>query len=225
MVDESNDKVSELVSTLEETLTVFEQSNKYARKRNKIAKQQLRQSELNYEQVERQYLIEKSHLQPIFKLSVTEFLTCEADFLNDPEQATEAKFLSGVGIGVDERVLRIVLDVKGDAVYMQPSVVVGKTKPVDDEQAFSMTSKLYFVAIDQVSIDQSVSELTLYLVYRDKTTLPVIHKYKLVKRADSTLLRWDAMHLDTVYVSSHKKISRLKNAVGCAEYFFNREQN
>lgn len=223
MIDENNTMVSELVSTLEETLTAFEQSNKYARKRNKIAKQQLRQSVLNYEQVERQYLIEKSHLQPTFKLSVTEFLTCEPDFLNDPEQATEAKFLSGVGIGVDERVLRINLDVKGDAVYMQPSLVIGRVRSVDDEQASGMTNKLYFVAFDQLSADHSIAELVVYLVYRDKTTLPVIHKYKLVKRVDSTLLRWDAIHLDTVYVSSHKKISRLKNAIGCAEYFSERE--
>jgi len=208
---------------LVEALVFLKKSNKHARKKNSIAKRQLRQSELNYEQVERQYLIEKCHLQPVFKLSVTEFLTCEPDFLNDPEQATEAKFLSGVGIGIDERVLRISLDVKGDSVYMQPSIVIGKTKLADNEQAFDMTGKLYFVAVDQVKVDQLTGSLDVYLVYRDKTTLPVIHKYKLTKRPDSTLLRWDASHLDTIYVSSHKKLSQLKNSAGCAKYFLDRE--
>ena len=224
MIDKNNKEIDDFKDSLAEALVVFEENNKHARKRNRIAKRQLHQAQLNYEQVERQYLIEKSHLQPTFKLSVTEFLTCEPDFLNDPEQATEAKFLSGVGISIDERVLRINLEVKGDAVYMQPSIVIGKTQLSDDEQAFDMTDKLYFVAVDQVNVDQQAGTLDVYLVYRDKTTLPVIHKYKLVKRPDSTLLRWDAMHLDTVYVSSHKKVSRLKNAAGCADYFSDREQ-
>jgi len=225
MTDKNSQQVDDLNTNLKKALTVFKESNKHARKKNIIAKQQLKQSLLNYEQVERQYLIEKSHLQPIFKLSITEFLTCEPDFLNDPEQATEAKFLSGVGIGSDERVLRIQLDVKGDEVYMQPSIVIGKNNPVDDEQAFDMTDKLYFVAVEQVTVDQSTKELDVYLVYRDKTTLPVIHKYKLVKRTNSNLLRWDALHLDTVYVSSHKKMPLLKSATGCEGYFINRESD
>jgi len=113
--------------------------------------------------------------------------------------------------------------VKGDTVYMQPSIVIAKTKLADNEQAFDMTDKLYFVAVDQVKVDQLAGSLDVYLVYRDKTTLPVIHKYKLTKRPDSTLLRWDAIHLDTIYVSSHKKLSQLKNSAGCAKYFLDRE--
>lgn len=225
MVDENNKEIDELKVNLDEVLVVLNESNKHARKKNRIAKRQLRQSVLNCEQVERQYLIEKSHLQPRFKLSATEFLTCEPDFLNDPEQATEAKFLCDVGISIDERVLRINLDVKGDAIYMQPSIVIGKAKPVDDEQAFDMTGKLYFVSVDQVSVDQSTGVLDVYLVYRDKTTLPVIHKYQLVKRSGSTLLRWDAMHMDTIYVTSHKNLSNLKSAAGCAGFFSKREED
>lgn len=221
--NKNNNEISVLKKDLQQVIETFKESNEHAQRRNELAQKELHQSKLNYEQVERQYLIEKSRLQPIFRLSATEFLSCEPDFLNDPEQATEAKFLADAGIGVDERVLRISMEVTGEGVYMQPSLVIGKVSNDADEQAMSMTDKLYFITVEQAAIDESNNSLDVYLVYRDKTTLPVIHKYQLVKRSGSTLLRWDPMHMDTYYVSSHTHRNRLKKAEGCAEFFSNRE--
>lgn len=224
MSDKKNKQVDAFTLCNEEAIQLFKESNKQARKRNRLAKRQYKQSVLNYEQVERQYLIEKSRLQPTFKLSVTEFLTCEPDFVNDPEQAGEAKYLADSGIGVDERVLRIKLQVKNDAEYMQPSIVIQKTESnVSDERTLAMSDLLYFVPVDSVLVSSDKSGMELFLVYRDKTTLPVIHKYQLVQRYDSALLRWDVSHLDTVYVSSHKKLQSFNSASGCAALFASRE--
>ena len=216
-MNDNNKEAVVLINSLDDVLASIKESNKHARKRNRLIKRQYKQSILNYEQVERQYLIEKSRLQPEFRLSVTEFLVCEPDFLNDPEQAGEAKYLADLGLEVDQRVLRIKLDVKGDAIYMQPSIVIEKSQNDNskaDERVQAMTERLYFTSAESINIDQSTDSIDVYLVYRDRTTLPVVHKYQLIKRAESTLLRWDAMHLDTAYVSSHKKLSRFKSAAG-----------
>jgi len=103
-----------LSSNAEQALSILKESNRLARKRNRLAKRQYRQSVLDFEQAERQ------HLQPSFRIKVTEFLTCAPDAMADPEQAVEAKYLSEHGIAVDELVLRLKIDVKGDAEYMRP---------------------------------------------------------------------------------------------------------
>lgn len=208
----------------DELLLVAKQSNKHARKRNRLAKRQHEQLVLNYEQAERQYLIEKSRMQPKFRLSVTEFLMCEPDFMNDPEQASEAKYLADFGVGVDARVLRIKVDVKGDMEYMRPSIIIEKSKNNDaDERAYAMTELIYFVPVASIELSGSDNSSTAYLVYRDKTTLPVVHKYRLTQQLDSALRRWEAVHLDTVYATSHKNLSTLNSSMGCAELFAGRE--
>ena len=226
MSDKNNKQLDELIGAVNASLKEFKKSNKHARKRNRLAKRQYQQSVLNYEQVERQYLIEKSHLQPSFRLSVTEFLTCEPDFVNDPEQASEAKFVFGYGVGLDERVLRIKVHVKGDAEYMRPSLVITRdAEGIVDERAFAMSELLYFVPADSIYISPESGACEVYLVYQDKTTLPVIHKYRLVQRNDSALPRWDAFHCDTVYARSHKGVSSYEKSDGCAALFIDRAKS
>jgi len=225
MSDKSSEELSTLASKIDDALALFKEHNKHARKRNRLAKKQYQQSVLNHEQVERQYLIEKSRLQPSFRLSATEFLMCEPDFVNDPEQASEAKFVSGFGIELDERVLRIKLHVKGDAEYMRPNLVIPRSNEQQgDEHAYAMSELIYFVDVDSVQVSKAGS-LDVYLVYQDKTTLPVIHKYQLVQRNDSTLPRWDASHVDTVYAASHKNVLSYKNSAGCEALFADREKS
>lgn len=198
--------------------------NKLALRRNRLAKRQHQQEILNYEQGERRYLLEKSYLQPTFRLSVTEFLSCEPDFMNDPEQASEAKFLAELGVGVDQSVIRMRVHVKGDAEYMRPSIVIPSAQSnVMDERAHSMTDLIYFATVDSINIAEEDESTLLYLVYRDKTTLPVVLKYKLARQLESALRRWDATHLDTVFVTSHRALSRLHSAAGCADLFADRE--
>jgi len=224
--DKSNEELSKLADCVDEALLLLKENNKQARKRNRIAERQYQQSVLNHEQVERQYLIEKSRLQPTFRLSATEFLMCEPDFVNDPEQASEAKFVSGFGVELDERVLRIKLHVKGDAEYMRPGLVIPRRANSDiNEQAYAMSELLYFVSVDSVKVSKENGSLDVYLVYQDKTTLPVIHQYQLTQRNDSALPRWDSSHVDTVYAASHKNVSKYKYAQACAKLFSDREQS
>lgn len=230
-MSKNNNKESDVLGTelvaghLEQALSAFKEHNKQARKGNRLAKRQYLQSVLNYEQAERQYLIEKSRMQPTFRLLVTEFLMCKPDFMNDPEQAGEAKYLSDLDVAVDARVLRIKVHVKGDAEYMRPSIVIQKSgKESVDEHAYAMTELLYFVPVDSIELSASVTSSSAYLIYRDKTTLPVIHKYGLIQQHDSALRRWDAIHLDTVYVSAHKDLSKLNSSEGCATFFRDREE-
>jgi len=219
-MSDNKKEIGRLRDELQTLVSVLHKGNKLARKRNRIAKQEYRQSVLNYEQVERQYLIEKSRLQPTFRLSVTEFLTCEPDFVNDPEQASEVKFLFDRGVGIDQRILRIKITVKGDAEYMQPSMVIPLLQDEEDERAYAMSDLLYFVPVDRLEVNDP--QLETYLVYRDKTTLPVIHKYRFDQRTDSTLLRWDVAHLDTAYADSH--LSKFNNISNCSALFLSREQ-
>jgi hypothetical protein len=231
LISKSDNKGSDL-SELErltqgiyKLLRVVGKSNQHARKRNRLAKRQQQQSSLAYEQAERQYLIDKSGLQPSFRLSVTEFLTREPDFVNDPEQASEAKHLCQQGVGIEQRVLRLKLDVKGDANYMRPSMVVGKKGKPADERADSMTDLIYFVEIAGVDVSNVDGCITMFLVYRDQTTLPVIHKYRLTPNHILALPRWDTVHLDTVYVSSNKNSLSLNSSRTCAEFFDIRDKN
>jgi len=204
MSDKNNKQADTLARYIEQAIPVLKESNKQARKRNRLAKQQYKQSVLNYEQVERQYL--------------------EPDFVNDPEQAGEAKFLADLGVGVDERVLRVKLQVKNDAQYMQPSIVIQKAEQNErDERIIAMSDLLYFMPVNSVYIPEEKPCIDVFFVYRDKTTLPVIHKYQFVQRHDSALLRWDVSHLDTVYVSSHKDLQSFDTAAGCAAFFSSRE--
>lgn len=214
-----------LKDSLKDLAAALKQSNRHASKRNRLAEMQHQQSVLNYEQEQRRYLIEKSNLQPTFRLSVTEFLTCEPDFVNDPEQASEAKFLSDFGVGVDQRALRIKVHVKGDVPYMRPSIVLAKHAQgkVKDEQIYSMSELIYFVDVASMALTEENGSTDAYFVYRDKTTLPVLHKYRLAPRKNSALLRWDATHLDTLFASSHKDLEATKTSAGCAALFSARE--
>lgn len=226
--DNNSDNSSEknaLPQFYQDALLAFKKSNKHARKRNRLAKLQYQQSVLNYEQVERQYLIEKSKLQPTFRLSVTEFLMSEPDSLNDPVLANEAKYLSEFGVEVDDRVLRFRVSVKGDAEYRRPSLVITKSnQKTPDERSYSMSDLLYFTPVQNINIDQSTQSFEVYFVYRDSTTLPVIHKFRIKQQLGSTLSRWDVAHLDTVYASSNKSRSSLDNSYGCAKLFAEREK-
>lgn len=219
--------VSELLNNhLEKILEVAKKSNKHAAKRNRLAKRKHRQSVLNYEQAERQYLIEKSRLQPTFSLSVTEFLACDPDFFNDPEPASEAKYIASLGVVVDEQVLRIKVHVKGEAEYLQPSLVIKKAgADVQDERVDSMSKLLYFAPMSDIHIDEHTHSIDVYFVYFDITTLPVIHKYQLTKQKKSALQRWDVVHLDTIYATSDKQLSLLNSAAGCAALFTHRIKN
>ncbi len=221
---ETNAQLIELLNnSVTRAINIAKQSNKQARKRNRIAKRQLRQSILNYEQLERQYLIEKSALQPTFKLFVTEFLMFEPDFLNDPEVASEAVYLANLGVEIEQRVLRFRLRVKGDAEYRRPSLVIQRLGQVgDDETTYSMNELLYFIPLADIGTDDNVDSFLAYFVYRDKTTLPVVHKYQIAQRQDSTLRRWEVTHLDTAYAGSHKNISALKTSTGCEALFLAR---
>jgi len=226
-MSDNKKEIEALKCCIEEVMPVLKETNNQARKRNRLAKKQYQQSKLNYEQVERQYLIEKSRLQPTFRLSVTELLVCEPDFVNDPEQASEAKFLDDRGIKKDQRALRIKVQVKGDAQYMQPSIVIEKTKKSnDDDRMMAMNDLLYFIDVSRVVVREGDTPyMDVFFVYRDKTTLPVVHKYKIVQRYDSALLRWDVSLLDTIFVSSHKGLHSLNNAEQCAALFTSREGN
>jgi hypothetical protein len=212
------------VSDIAQATALIKESNKHARKRNKLAKRQHRQSVLDYEQAQRQYLIEKSRLQPKFRLSVTEFLTCEPDFVNDPEQASEAKYLSEQGVGLEQRVLRLKLDAKGDAGYMRPSIVISNANKTADQRAHSMTDLIYFAEVANIVVADDDGCITVFLVYRDKTTLPVIHKYQLTPNHDLALPRWDAVHLDTAFVGSHKDSPSLNSPTACAQFFATRDR-
>jgi len=219
-------ELESLTEHLKEAVSVAKKSNKHARKRNRLVKLQHRQAALNYEQAERQYLIEKSRMQPKFRLTATEFLLCEPDFLNDPELASEAKFLSGYSVAVDERVLRVKIHVSGGAEYMRPSVVFTKSSErVCDELAYSMTELICFIPVTNIGTSDNANSSLVYLVYQDKTTLPVILKYQLVPNHDSALPRWDVVHLDTVYATSHKGISTFSHSQGCAALFSDRESS
>jgi len=213
-MNDTAQKNDDLVKQMSAIASALEESNQLTRKKNRIAKRQHKQSKLNYEQVERQYLIEKSALQPLFSVSVSEFLTCEPDFVNDPEQASEVKFLAEQGVGVDERVIRVSMKVKGEAPYMQPSLVVRgfDTCERGTQCAYAMSDLLYFIPAKNIKTQDANQQIDAYWVYKDRTTLAVLHHYQFTKRKGATLLRWDIAHLDTAYVASHRHKSSFNYA-------------
>jgi hypothetical protein len=139
-------------------------------------------------------------------------------------QASEAKFLSERGVGLERRVLRLKLDTKGDADYMRPSIVISHADKAADQRAHSMTDLIYFTEVANVDLADKHGCITAFLVYRDQTTLPVIHKYRLTPNHDLALPRWDTAQLDTVYVGSHKDSPSLNNAAACAQFFATRDR-
>jgi len=226
-------------------LSLINKNIKQAKRRNRLLKEQNLQSQLDYQQSARLYLIEKSRMQPLFKLTVNEFLLNKVDYVNDPEHAAEAKFLIDFGYAIDQRLLRIKLTVKGDGTVLHPSLVAKtfENKAADQssvlngnliesvEQAeplneclLSMTSRTFFVAVDSLDItlskDKSLDHsFDLYLVYRDQTTLPVVLKYIIKQQSDSRLLRWENEHVDTMFVESRKTLKLLKNSFFCEQLF------
>ena len=228
--NEKESFVSDLLSDdPQQLLSVIEQSNKLARQRNRLAKRQHQQSMLDFEQAQRQYLIEKAHLQPSFRMTVTEFLTCEPSSMSDPEQAGEAKYLSDRGIGIDTLVLRFRLDVKGDSEYMRPYLVLHRPSDTgSDQRACSMSELLYFTTLESVGDGlvkaQEKHSFYVYFVYRDKTTLPVVHKYRVSQLQNSGLRRWEVEHVDTAYAKSHKNLARFYSSQGCDKLFSDRDQ-
>ncbi len=201
-------------------LKELKKTNKHAAKHNRLIKQQIRQAALEYELTERQYLIDKSALQPKFRLTVTEFLTCEPDFVNDPEQASEAKFLADRGVRQDQRALKIRLESEGGAPYMHPNILFKqKGQSNHDDRIYAMNEKTFFIDIASLDLTESTTSTMAYLVYRDRTTLPVLHQYQLTQRQGSALLRWDVQHLDTVYATNKDNTKTLNTHSGCAELF------
>lgn len=222
----AQDFIEDLSGTLENVVAQLTDLNKSARKRNRLAKRQLRQDELNYEQLERQYLMEKSNLQPSFKLSVSEFLLSEPDFLSDPEVASEAAYLIDQGFDVEESILRIRVQLIGGGECRRPSLVIARTQSMEpDERVYSMSEGLYFIRLAEINIAKHAPEFISYFVYRDKTTLPVVHKYQVAQLENSTLRRWEVSHLDTIFASSHKGLSALNHSLGCADLFVEREDS
>lgn len=198
-------------------------ANHVARKANRMAKKQYQLSLLEYEQRERQYLIEKSALQPTFKVSATEVLVCEPDFVNDPEQASEASFVLANDVGIDHRVLRIRIDAKGDAEYRRPCLFYS----INPEQqsnglAYAFSTNTYFVALEGHNNDVHINSVVIYFVYKDKTTLPVIHQYVLTKDDVSALQRWQVSHQDTVYTTTHS-LSLVFDSVSVCESLFTKK--
>lgn len=222
--DISNESLKLIADCLDEQQALQRKSNKLASKRNRIEKKKHQQSLLDFEQAERQYLIEKSKLQPTFRLTATEILTCEPDFVNDPEQASEAYFLKEQGVGVDQHVLRLRLDAKGSSDYMHPSIVYcGDGDAHSSGLAFAMSQYVYFIHLDEVSNKQkALDQLIVYFVYRDKTTLPVVHKYKLSKEINSALQRWQVFQVNTVYAKTPSTHRRLETAEECENLFLNK---
>lgn len=196
---------------------------KHLKTRNHLAKAQINQDSLKFEQTERLYLLEKSKLQPKFKLNVTEFLLCEADFMNDPEQAGEAKFLADRGIEVDERILRFQVNLEHKGQYLRPRLIISRDNiDSDDDLAFSMHDRLYFLPFSELSNSAQHSAFDAYWVYQDQTTLPVIQKHRITQQKDSSLMRWNAVHEDTVFALSKRPSRSFTSSESCRQLFQNR---
>ena len=222
----SHDKQQEqyqLTAKIEELIAAQKRRNKLAKKQNKLAAAELKHKQYTFEQTERLYLIEKSRLQPKFKLNVTEFLLCEPDYMNDPEQAGEAKFLTDLGFDIDERILRFQISLVEKENYLRPRLIVGQTNnKTDDDYAFSLTDKLYFLPFDLLSMTPRKTAFDCFFVYQDQTTLPVVQRYRASQRPGSSLMRWNASHEDTVFSFSKDSLASLSSAVGCASLFADR---
>lgn len=221
--DTSNFLYDSISENLKELGILQKKGNKIAKQLNLIKKKQHQQSLLDFEQSERQYLIEKSKLQPSFRLSVSETLACEPDFVNDPEQASESSFLKDMGVECDDRVLRLRLDVKGNAEYMHPSVVFSDPECSEfSGLAHAMNERVYFISLGDTSAKNNIQHLIVYFVYRDQTALPVLYKYKLKKEPNSALQRWHVSKIDKVYAKTHNALVVLETAKECEQLFISR---
>lgn len=220
----NTDSVRLIAESLNGLLVAQKKANKISKKQKRIDEKQYRQSLLDFEQSERQYLIEKSNLQPTFRLSATEVLVCEPDFVNDPEQASEASFLLKKDVLVDQRVLRLQLGVKGHADYMHPSLVYSiASEENPNGLAYAFSEHTYFVPIKELGNSNKVNSLTIYFIYKDKTTLPVIHKYHLNKDMTSSLQRWSVSQVNTVYATTADMQSVFVTAHACEALFLIKE--
>lgn len=218
--DTSQDSAYLIAKSLKELLVTQKEANKISKQQKRIDKKQYQQSLLDFEQSERQYLIEKSNLQPIFRVSATEVLVCEPDFVNDPEQASEASFLLAKKVKVEQRVLRLRVETKGHAEYMHPSMVYSiGSEQKSDGLAYAFSEHTYFVPIQELNSRNSVSSIVIYFVYKDRTTLPVIHKYLLTKDMSSALQRWSVTQVNTVYANTAAMQSVFETANACEVLF------
>jgi hypothetical protein len=82
-----------------------------------------------------------------------------------------------------------------------------------------MSEYVYFVSLGEAEANTNVENLIVYFVYRDQTTLPVLHKYKLIKEFDSALQRWQVLQIDTVYAKTSTSLMSLETVVECEQLF------
>ena len=218
---EKND--SDLIDALDRFIAEQKQQNKHSTKRNALSQQKLQLDQLRLDQAERLYLLEKSKLQASFKLSVTEFLLCEPNFMVDPEQAGEAKFLTDLGVEIDERVLRLQVTVVQKGQILRPRLVIKNNhKKNSDDLAFAMSEKLYFLPVKRLCEGVSTQAFDAYWVYHDQTTLPVLQKYRISQQQDSSLARWNVVHEDTVFALAKHSLDTLNLSDGCQSLFDDR---
>ena len=223
MTKKSKEDVQDIALQLESLVKAQKKHIKHLKQKNRLARSKIEQDSLRFEQTERLYLLEKSKLQPSFKLSVTEFLLCEADFMNDPEQAGEAKFLKDLGIEIDERVLRFQVNLEEKGQYLRPHLVIDRDDIENDHDlhdlAFSMHDRLYFLPFSRLSDNSNKSAFDAYWVYQDQTTLPVIQKYSIAQQKESSLMRWNAVHEDTIFGLTKQKSKSFNSSETCKVLF------
>jgi len=168
--------------------------------------------------------------------------------MNDPEQAGEAKFLKDLGVKIDERVLRFQVNLEQKGQYLRPRLIIDPdiiesdiiesegavTESVVNEGAgkhntesnhdlaVSMHDRLYFLPFKQLSENTQHNAFHVYWVYQDQTTLPVIQKYSITQQKNSSLMRWNAVHEDTVFALSKQKPESFNSAEKCKLLFENR---
>lgn len=248
MTKKSKEGVQDIALQIDKLAKAQRKHTMHLKLQNRLARAQIDQDNLRFEQTERLYLLEKSKLQPSFKLNVTEFLLCEADFMNDPEQAGEAKFLKDSGINIDERVIRFQVNLEEKGQYLRPRLIIdrdniesentvrestvneGSNKHYAEDNnsssehdlAISMHDRLYFLPFNQLSKNSQHSAFDVYWVYQDQTSLPVIHKYLITQQKDSSLMRWNAVHVDTVFGLTKQMSESFNSAEGCKLLFSNR---
>ena len=219
----TENKQRDLTNEMSKLVAEQKKQSKHFKKQNRLAQQQIEQSQLKIEQTERLYLLEKSKLQPKFKLSVTEFLLCSPDFMADPEQAVEAQFLTDLGVNVDDRVLRFQMTVVEKGQYLRPHLVVARKQTQDkNDNAFAMSGLLYFLPFNMLADDTGDDAFDVFWVYRDQTTLPVVQKYRVSQRQSTKLTRWDVMHIDTVFALAKDSPETLNSSLGCEKLFGDR---
>ena len=217
---------------IEQAFALIRKKNKYAKQQNRLLKKQVVQSKLDHQQAERLYLLEKSKIQPTFKLSVSEFLLSRPDFVNDPEHAMEADFLVKSGYSVDQRILRFKLSDNGKGQFLRPALLVNSAsqniseKDKYGDRLLSMTPQIFFASIDSLAFkvdENNIDEhdFNAYLIYRDQTTLPVVLKFRISQLLKSKLMRWEVEHVDTVFVGARNQLKKLRTGVSCEQLFEN----